>query len=137
MKVRTGFVSNSSSSSFVLIGASIPKDLLTEDEFIAKSGLVEEQYVGLDKRTREYYHHVFHKIRYNFIDNEDDGAPPHRALVGKGFFLLNDEGSGDGEYDFNETILKANAAYADAKRLLEKLGLHEFPIKIYIGTSVP
>ena len=129
MKKRTGFVSNSSSSSFIILGIMIKdsnyeelsrKFLLTKsiDDYIA--GEI-ENYTGKDKE--DYWEDLWYECASNmdfinenleYIDNDD------KNFLGK--ILVDDEYLEEGEYSFDELI-----------KLAENFNLDK-ECKLYYGT---
>lgn len=79
MKVRSGFVSNSSSSSFICIGYLIDKDSTdkTREDFIRLLN---------SKETIEKYEDLWevnYEAEIGVFDNTEDGAPPGKIMIGK------------------------------------------------------
>lgn len=114
MKIRTGFVSNSSSSSFVVLGFAVPRGSVDEETVAEKMDLVDECLEDYD---------VW------FADSSDMGAPNGKTLVGIKIADISDEsGPEEQEFDFVR-ICK------DANELKYKCGIDpNIPLKLYTGS---
>lgn len=130
MKIRNGFVSNSSSSSFVLVGVKLDGSLSKEE--LAKKYLTEEaikEYMGDDADKFEgddkedWWRDLWYECAWNgdfinkdinYIQSEDD------QWIGK--VLADNDELDDGEYSIS-----------DLNEIVEKMDL-EGDCKIYFGT---
>ena len=151
MKNRSGFVSNSSSCSFVVCGFLVPESSncgiegyrtvlekafgITEEKIIER--MKENKYYkdGIDDpdAVKEFIYEVFSEYRdvddgIGILDGE--GIPGDGVLVGK---IICYSGSEDSympseEYDMEEII-------EEIKPIREKMGCPEVPIKLYTGTK--
>ena len=75
MKIRSGFVSNSSSCSFVLIGCRFDKDKV-RDEDIYKAYFPDKEFV-------EDFYDDFYDKGFYFADDIYGGAPDNEIILGK------------------------------------------------------
>ena len=139
MKVRNGFVSNSSSSSFVVVGILIDKDSPARTDFIkAVMGGKE-----LDKVATNSFGKTFDEIEkyaqkdiledmsydvgdkgYELLEGEDDGVPEGKTLIGKPIIDVSSDGD---QLDFDEIDLSSIEADLTDKGVLG-------PFKIFYGT---
>ena len=118
MKIRMGFVSNSSTSSFVLLGFDV-SNAVTERAEIRK--LVD----------RELW-----KENYAVLFGEESGVRSGQTVVGK--FLLSissDDYMESEEFDLDAAMTKLQSTIADVSKLRERLGANT-PISIYAGTRM-
>jgi hypothetical protein len=86
MKIRNGFVSNSSSSSFVAVGVKLNRDLLTEE---------------LRELADDFNYEVF-------ADSECGYDDPNFFVIGEYLACGDDEEFDDVEYDVEDITRKAN-----------------------------
>ena len=144
MKIRTGFVSNSSSSSFVVKGFIVESNNIDKDKLIerilTKFPSIQEK-INKCKQSEYYdeYEAQYYETRYGIRDNglyladcEEDGAPKNCTIFGK---LLEDT-----EYELSNQIID----YTIDENMQEiqdmlKSSLKEeveLPVKVIIGTRM-
>lgn len=104
MKIRNGFVSNSSSSSFVLLGykADVTKQMEDDDDFLYNSG-------------------------FDSLSGSDDGVTDGSTIVGKFIADIHDD-----DYGVNSQELDLQTILDEVTKLKETIPSDE-PIKLYTG----
>jgi len=117
MKVRLGYVSNSSSSSFVMIGIQIPKE--KEDEICKKFAEI----LKGEKLTGD---NEIYDILSSSDDYLSDDGP---GYIGK---VIADISSEDGYME--TTIVEFQEAIEEAYKILRPLGFKKEDIKLITGT---
>jgi len=133
MKIRTGFVSNSSTASFVIIGFTVPRGKFTDRFFL-------EHLYGrsnLDQMSEDDLEDDFNDTRWNnrvtVRNHEEEGAPKKETLIGVVVAEIHD----DGDYA-DEKAIDVEDLLEEAAEVRNKLNLSEkeAPIKMYIGTRM-
>lgn len=134
MKIRSGFVSNSSSSSFVVKGYLLPKDNFDYNKMIEIMDKFEFDYgEDLDEDTiKDIFYWEFTDMLSSkniYIGtNTEDGCPDNDTLmIGELLAEVDDE---DGYFDTMVLDLENSPSLEDLK---EKLDINA-PIKIIVGT---
>jgi hypothetical protein len=127
MKTRNGFVSNSSSSSFVLIGVALPRKGNSMEELVEKLMTKEEldELVGGDWDTAdedEKHDAMYNILPIDILDDDEGGAPRGKTLVGKCIRIS------------DEDPVEDSFALADIIKDLENRGLDTNNIRLYVGT---
>jgi hypothetical protein len=147
MKIRTGFVSNSSSSSFIAVGFSIKgiskKDLIEKifdkdaEKLFEESGEKDKEYFFND-----IFYDLFYESDYKTYKNDieiangtDGGLTDNDDVV---IMQLLSSGSsieelGDGSFGAEDIISLRNEVL---KEFMEKLNINETKAKIYYGTKL-
>ena len=140
MKIRTGFVSNSSSSSFVVKGFVIPKKDINFNEFMNKILIkypqIETDYMRELKKDEcfdewEYNYELFSNMRKLGIyatDNYEDGAPYDSILIGE---LLQDSEDGLDDMIIDCII---TGKLEEIKQIIEEISNEPLECKVIVGT---
>ncbi len=91
MKIRKGFVSNSSSCSFVVVGYRTQKDETIWERMFEKFGKQEwedfkEKYYSewksmSNSEKREAFYEMMHLIPFDIIDNDEDGYKSNTHMI--------------------------------------------------------
>ena len=117
MKTRAGFVSNSSTSSYVLVGFDAPEDLVERAKYATGK---ENEWVAL------------RELGVRWLEGEESGCAEGESFIG---FLLSrwDQTEGEGPED-HERVTSMAEATERCDELRIRLGLDECPeIKIICG----
>jgi hypothetical protein len=137
MKTRQGFVSNSSSSSFMLIGADVSymdfetilRKIIPGDELDKEIETLTKYYpnyeTSLKERKdmlREAMYELIYNADYMLLEGSENGVPKGSIVIGK---ALADEGS-MGVEEFTD----------NAKKIQKELDFKDEDIKIYWGTRM-
>jgi len=122
MKVRTGFVSNSSSSSFVVLGVAI-KDDAESKEMLTKLGFSESEYDGDEWEFFE--NKKIDGIEYLYVE-EDNGV---YGLVGKVYADVSNDGD-----PLESQHIPLERLTITAYEVANKLGVDVSRVQLYMGT---
>ena len=138
MKRRTGFVSNSSSSSFVIYGANIPEEELSKVKFLREIVGIEGPKIPDDFEDEYEFNDYFYDKAYDVCKNgdfyfgfsEEDGYEAGCILIG----VKIAEGDNDCN-DIGENSVSVEELDKKFSELKDKLGLTEdVKTKIIVGT---
>jgi hypothetical protein len=123
MKIRNGFVSNSSSSSFILIGIPVDKDKIDLNELILK------YMPDADLSDEDFYWKYLYKLKKHdiYVGNEDDDLDENKIYFGERIDIDDCEGLDHNEYDIKSLMDKA-------EKLKKQHNLDTNDIKIITGT---
>lgn len=145
MKSRNGFVSNSSTSSFVVLGFTLDKPLDDEqfvltvypkdviDAAIVRGRERKGDKFSMDRLYSDFREDYFDSGPHNFVymDNEENGAPKDKCVFGISVASWTDDGSG--ECEATGDLEKLLVELADAKK---KFNLNGGVPKIFVGTRM-
>lgn len=145
MKSRNGFVSNSSTSSFVVLGFTLDKPLDDEqfvltvypkdviDAAIVRGRERKGDKFSMDRLYSDFREDYFDSGPHNFVymDNEENGAPKDKCVFGITVASWTDDGSG--ECEATGDLEKLLVELADAKK---KFNLNGGVPKIFVGTGM-
>ena len=129
MKIRQGFVSNSSSSSFCIIGVEMTKEpmemikdiLKINDEDIFAKMATDDTTETIEDFCREWLQEVLEEKDVETHHINDDGT----MIVGNYV----------GSWEYETSSYPAQAELDAAKEVVEKLGFSADDLKIYCGIS--
>lgn len=142
MKIRTGFVSNSSSSSFVVKGFILPRESIDftalVNKLLEKYPQLEDDYMRGLKEEEDFDECDYHwclfsnmrKLGVFATDCEEDGAPYNTVLIGE---LLQDT-----EYDFHDMVIDCvvEGKLLEIKELIESISNQPLDCKVVVGTRM-
>ena len=137
MKCRSGFVSNSSSSSFVIYGANIPEQELSKTRFLKEVVGIQNPKVPSDFEDEWEYNDYFYNEAYDFCSkgdsyfgfSEEDGSENGCVLIGVKI------AEGDEFNNIGENSVSISKLDEDFSKLKNKLGLtEEIKTKIIVGS---
>ena len=131
MKIRQGFVSNSSSSSFIAIGAVVPKSKISKLTFCKNMGFVKSDCTDEDLEEEiEEIHPVSKRNYYDYLnecfaEDGEEGAPKGKVIIGKVITIS----------EYTQKVLNLDEILNEIKTTLDTNGLSNEPIKIIIGSK--
>lgn len=135
MKIRSGFISNSSTSNFIVRGYIIPRDKIDYKKFkqlfLNKHPEILEELKNYDEE--DFYWEFFYQVRdtgYYITENTEDGAPTGCCLLGE---LLVDTGE-DGYIPDIVIDCDSNDKLDELRAILKEVSDEEPKLKIVAGT---
>lgn len=135
-KIRQGFVSNSSSCSFVVAGVMVDEDKLNIHQLV--KNLYPEVYQQCSDESNDledledclYDYISMNESNIYFGDNVEQGADEGKLLIGYTIAEIHDE------YELDNTKMTLNEINNKCKGLLNKLGLDDEEVKIITATRM-
>lgn len=132
MKIRQGFVSNSSSSSFVLYGYCFDNKDYTTEEILKEIGY------SYDKETEEWYD-MFDELLFSgfyISDNSETGAPRGKIILGKILGEIEDSGYFENIGVINNLSDIKDEINEKFKSFLEKVNLNDSEPVLILGNRM-
>lgn len=128
MKLRSGFVSNSSTSSFILKGFVLNKDDISLENLVEKLNIGINESEDINFYLYEYLREYFDKKDLSILINSEDGAPNNSIAIGS---MLQDT-----EYELMDMVIdfELDNKLSEQKQLLESIVGKELPVQIIVGT---
>lgn len=128
MKLRSGFVSNSSTSSFILKGFVLSKDDISLENLVEKLNIGSNESEDINFYLYEYLREYFDKKDLSILINSEDGAPNNSIVIGS---MLQDT-----EYELMDMVIdfELDNKLIEQKQLLESVVGKELPVRIIVGT---
>jgi len=123
MKIRNGFVSNSSSSSFVVLGYKIETSKFDKEKYL-KNAKIDFNENNVDEIDDTFYETLYED---EHIISDGEGG---YLYIGK---VLAETGSDVGFEDI-EIDVSDDKALKEIKAIGKEYGVSKNPIKIYVGT---
>ena len=124
MKIRNGFVSNSSSSSFVILGVPVTDEI--KESLLKLANISEEEFEG-----KEYYgdyYELLNKAEVGDLDPYYVEGDEYNNIIGIALCKSEDWGLMDAEYSIDEI----NKIAKDVKEKLKLISGAD--VKLYMGT---
>lgn len=126
MKTRQGFVSNSSTSSFVIIGYEVDENRFSMSDYATKLYGLDPSKLSEDELKDEYCD-AKHNNDIIVVDCDDDGAPDGKHIIGFHMCHSNESGLDSDSCDLVEAIEKL-------KPVRDKFDLNGETVKVFTGT---
>lgn len=142
-KIRQGFVSNSSSSSFILRGFLVDKNKYTQESLLQLMNImpdedkIQETFERYNYNTREdVIEDIFYDKMFNYFDDIDlfFGASSEDGCPDKDVYMIG-EMLYDSYYDdtCDTQIIDGKLSNAKLQAIQDKLGLEDSDVKIICG----
>ena len=137
MKIRTGFVSNSSTSSFIVKGFIVPREKMDVqtlfDYLLEKYPEFKEKWAKYDEDEADY--EISYDLRDKGLyitDSEEEGAPKDSYIIGS---LLQDTGS-EGYIEDMTIDCSLDDNLTELKQVLEDITKEDLECKVIVGTRM-
>ena len=136
MKTREGFVSNSSTSSFVVMGFVLDESVMSKDDILLFLGVDVEAERARCHEEDDDWEDRFDEVFWEAMDGSgfeirmggDDGGPKGKVLVGVPVASFDDAGACDSQSNLADVLVKVDA-------LRKKLALgDDVPVQVCSGT---